>query len=146
MLLLFDESPECVYVPLKQFLWLNELLELFMFDASLSRLFLQLLIHHFHGLDHVLERFLHDFTATDLLSLPHDLVNEHIRLDVFGYALHTYLTQVMQWIMGVAKGLLHLIIVVNVELKPARLLQIHFHCVVLELCRVQVISHNVPSR
>ena len=41
---------------------------------------------------------------------------------------------------------LHFVIVMNVELEPAGLLQVYFHCVVLELGGIEILTDDVACR
>lgn len=51
----------------------------------------------------------------------------------------------LQSALSISENTFHLVVVVDIELQPAWLLQVYFHCVVLELGGVKIFCNDIAS-
>ena len=107
---------------------------------------LELLPTFFHCLYHVEESLLSSFVPYSIFVTCVG-VQEHELFYILGYRFNSHFLQMLKRVRSIVQEhSLHFVIVMNVELEPAGLLQVYFHCVVLELGGIEILTDDVASR
>lgn len=133
-----------VSTPLEQLPLFNDLLQLPLRQPLLLCPFIQRNVHLLYHAHNALQSLLHDLALAGLSVSPRQHIGEHVCFHVLRHSLDRHFTQMSQSEVLVAeKDTLHLIVVMDVELEPTTLLEVHFHGIVLKFRGVEVFADDV---